>query len=190
MKNALQEQLLKAGLATEEQLTRATSPKRKPPRKQGKGAGGSANRQRQKGARKPGNQSSDLARAYAARQQAEREEAARKKRLKAQRKANRAKIRQLTLDNCLNVDDAELPFQFMVGTNIKNIYVTPDQRKQLLEGQLRITFQDGRRCLISTDIAAKIHELDPEKLIINPTEVEETIDEAYAEFKVPDDLNW
>lgn len=188
MKNALQEQLLKAGLATEEQLTRAASKKRKPPRKSGSGA--NAGRQRHKTARKPDARNSDLAKAYAARQKAEREEAARKKRIKAQRKANRAKIRQLILDNCLNVTDAEIPFQFMVGTNIKNIYVTAPQRQQLLEGKLRITFQDGKRCLIPAKVAAHIHELDPEKLIINPAEVDETIDEAYAEFEVPDDLNW
>ena len=190
MKNALQEQLLKAGLATEEQLTRAKSGKRKPPRQTRKGSGGNPRPSRQKSNRKPASEHSDLAKAYAARQQAEREEAERKKRIKAQRKANRAKIRQLTLDNCLNVADADIPFQFMVGTNIKNIYVTEAQRKQLLDGQLQITFQDGKRCLITAGVAEQIHKLDPEKLIIKPAEVEEHVDESYAEFKVPDDLNW
>jgi uncharacterized protein YaiL (DUF2058 family) len=189
MKNALQEQLLKAGLATEDQLAKAKRGQRRPPGNKGR-KGGRPKRPRDAANSKPRHDDSDLARAWAARQQAEREEAARKKQLKAQRKANRAKIRQLLLDNCLNSDTADIPFQFMVGTNIKNIYVTEEQRKQLLAGALRITFQDGRRCLIPADVATRIHELDPEKLIINPAEVEETIDDDYADFQVPDDLIW
>ena len=184
MKNALQEQLLKAGLATEDQLAKPRQNRRKQSRPQNRKPAG-------KPKRKPKPQDdSDLARAWAARQKAEREEAARKKRIKAQRKANRAKIRQLTLDNCLNADDAEIPFQFMVGSNIKNIYVTEAQRRQLLDGELRITFQDGRRCLIPAEVAARIHELDPEKLIIDPSAVEESADDEYADYQVPDDLIW
>ncbi len=188
MKNALQEQLLKAGLATEDQLAKPKPARRKPRQQKGRKGGGKPGRPQQTG--KARRDDSDLARAWAARQKAEREEAERKKQLKAQRKANRAKIRQLTLDNCLNSDEAEIPFQFMVGSNIKNIYVTEQQRKQLLSGELRITFQDGKRCLIPAAVASQIHELDPEKLIIDPSKVEEQIDDEYADFKVPDDLIW
>lgn len=186
MKNALQEQLLKAGLATEDQLARPKPNRRKKSQQRQRkkpASGGSRDNRRPR-------DDSDLARAWAARQKAEREEAERRKRLKAQRKANRARIRQLTLDNCLNADDADIPFQFMVGSNIKNIYVTAEQREQLLAGALRITFQDGRRCLIPAAIALQIHELDPEKLIIDPSAVEESADDEYADFKVPDDLIW
>jgi len=189
MKNALQEQLLKAGLATEDQLAKPKPGRRKPRGEKGR-RNDRPKRPRDGATGKPRRDDSDLARAWAARQRAEREEAERKKRLKAQRKANRAKIRQLTLDNCLNSDTAEIPFQFMVGNNIKNIYVTEAQRGQLLAGELRITFQDGRRCLIPAAVADQIHQLDPEKLIINPAEVDETIDEDYADFQVPDDLIW
>ena len=186
MKNALQEQLLKAGLATEDQLARPKPNRRKKSQQRHRKKPASGGNRNTRGSRND----SDLARAWAARQKAEREEAERKKRLKAQRKANRTKIRRLTLDNCLNVDDADIPFQFMVGNNIKNIYVTAEQREQLLSGALRITFQDGRRCLIPAAIATQIHELDPEKLIIDPSAVEESADDEYADFKVPDDLIW
>ncbi len=189
MKNALQEQLLKAGLATEEQLQRSQQQKRRPPQgkpKPRKGKSGSGNRARSK---KPPARS-DLAEAYAARIRAEKEEAAQKKRAKALRKANRAKIRQLILDNCLNDPKADIPFQFMVGTNIKNVYVTAAQREQLLAGDMQITFQDGKRCIIPGKIVTTLHDLDPNKLIINPAAVTEDQDDEYAEFKVPDDLSW
>lgn len=189
MKNALQEQLLKAGLATEDQMIKprkkpgkpASRPSRKPKGKPGKPPKSRTAR--------PSSQS-DLAAAYAARQRAEKEEAEQKRRAKAMKKANRAKIRQMTLEHCKNIAEAEIPFQFMVGSNIKKVYVTAEQRNQLLAGELQITFQDGRRCLIPTETATRIHELDPGKLIINPATVEDQHDDDYADFKVPDDLDW
>lgn len=191
MKNALQEQLLKAGLATEEQLARSKKPKAKRrPDKKAPVQNKPLRNKRRGVANKRSQEESDLAKAWAARRKAEREEAAEKKRLKQMRKANRAKVRQLVLNNCQNAEGAEIPFQFLVGSNIKNVYVTPEQRERLVAGELMITFQDGRRCIISATTARQVLELDPEKLIINPAEVEEHVDDEYADYQVPDDLSW
>ncbi|HFD87735.1 MAG TPA: DUF2058 family protein [Gammaproteobacteria bacterium] len=189
MKNALQEQLLKAGLATEDQMIKPRKKPGKPASRPARKPRGKPNQPGKKRPARPSSQS-DLAAAYAARQRAEKEEAEQKRRAKAKKKANRSKIRQITLEHCKNVAEAEIPFQFMVGSNIKKVYVTAEQRNQLLEGKLQITFQDGKRCLIPAETATKIHELDPGKLIINPAAVEDKHDDDYAEFKVPDDLDW
>jgi len=170
-KNALQEQLLKAGLANEKQLHKAHK----------------KNKSRRTGKPK---QRDDLAAAYAARNKAERKEQQEKARLAALKKANQNKIIQLIKNNTLNDDKAGLGYQFTAGTNIKKIYVTETQRKALIEGKLAITFLKGRRCLIAKEIAEQIQLLDPKKMLILNTAEEKDQDDPYADKEVPDDLSW
>lgn len=182
MKNALQEQLLKAGLATEKQVNKANADKKKQKKKAPKKPKAERNQSQQ----------SDLAAAYAARRKQEQQEHAEAQRLAAQRKANRALIKQLVKENTLNVKDAPESFQFVIGSNVKKIFVTVEQKKKLQVGELGITFQNGARCLIPAAIVAKIRELDPEKTVfINPSEDKSSdIEDDYADFEVPDDLDW
>jgi uncharacterized protein YaiL (DUF2058 family) len=189
MKNALQDQLLKAGLVTEEQFKKASAKPRRPPPKS-----------KSKKSKKPTNKknhshNSDLKRAYDARKKLEVAEKHKKEQLAAQRKANRRKIRALISNNTLNKPDAEISYRFIIGQNIKNVYVTEEQQKQLLSGKLAITFFDGKRCIIPRNVADKIMQLDPKKaIIVQPSDVETTHDESreheYSTFKVPEDLQW
>ncbi len=185
MKNALQDQLLKAGLATEDQLKRApTKPHRSTKNK--------AKRARKPVRKKPDQGHIDLKHAYDARKKQEANERRNKEKLAAQRKANRKKIRALIINNTLNQADAEISYQFIVGQNIKNVYVTAEQQKQLLSRELAITFFEGKRCVIPRKIADEILQLDPKKAVVihSPqTETKEGGDE-YSKFEVPDDLQW
>ncbi|MGV6859938.1 MAG: DUF2058 domain-containing protein [bacterium] len=180
MKNALQEQLLKAGLATEKQINKANAAKKK-----GK----------KQAPRKPKNQrkqeQSDLAAAYSARKKAEAAEHAEKQRLAALKKANKATIDALIRDNTLNKDKAELPYQFLVGTTIKKVYVTEEQKAKLLNGEIGIVFRKGQRCIIPKTIVDKILQLDPQKVVFINEPLETSAEEGdYAGFDVPDDLDW
>lgn len=172
IKNALQEQLLKAGLANEKQLHSAH--KKNKSRKTGKP------KQRQ-----------DLAAAYRARSQAERKEQQEQARLAALKKANQKKVQQLIKTNTLNIEDAEIGYQFTAGTTVKKIYVSEEQKEGLAEGRLGITFLKGRRCLIPAEVAVQIMDLDPEKIVVLNTAVEQkTTDSEYDQYEVPDDLTW
>jgi uncharacterized protein YaiL (DUF2058 family) len=187
MKNALQEQLLKAGLATEEQLKKARKKPRRPP------AGKTTKYAKSKPAKKrPEQKSSDLKKAYDARVKQEVDEKRQREKLAAQRKANRKKIRTLITSNTLNKASAETSYRFKIGQNIKNVYVTSEQQKQLLAGELAITFFDGKRCIISRKIANEILQLDPKKAIVIRSQEDKQVDEnsEYANFEVPDDLQW
>ncbi|MGF1643691.1 MAG: DUF2058 family protein [Thiotrichales bacterium] len=204
MKNALQEQLLKAGLITQEQLEQASKPRPKDLPKAGKPkpqtkAKGKLPPKVAKPAPPPAPRpatrptpAEDLKAAYAAKAKAEQEEAQRKAELAARRKANKPKLAALIQAHTLNAPDADVPFQFQVGTNIKRIYVTAAQRQQLLAGDLVITFLDGKRCLIPSAITAQILELDPKKILITQKTAIDTLsaDDPYAEYEVPDDLMW
>lgn len=182
MKNALQEQLLKAGLATEKQVNKANAEKNKQKKKAPKKPKAERNKSEQ----------SDLAAAYSARRKQEQKEHAEAQRLAAQKKANRAVIKQLVKENTLNVKDAQESFQFVIGSNVKKIYVTAEQKTKLQAGELGITFQNGARCLVPRGLILKIQELDPEKTVfLNPSEKSDSdVEDDYADFEVPDDLDW
>ena len=164
MAKSLQDQLLGAGIATEEQLKKAQESKKKPKKSQ-KAQARPKNKPKKK--KKP---VSDLAQFYQQRSSFEkktREEEEKKKKEAARlKKLNNKKIRKLILDNLQNVEDAEIRFNFLVGNNIKYLYVTEQQQEALGKGELAITFLGGRRCLIPSSIVAEIKELEPNKLIV------------------------
>lgn len=188
MSNSLRDQLLKAGLVSEEQAKKAKQPKNKPKTTRGhssgkkrplnKKAGTKPQKDKENNNKKPA--PNDLAKFYAERAKVERSEREaeekRQRELAARRKKVRAEIRNLVKENLQNVDDADIRYNFVVGNNIKYLYVNDQQQDALAAGELAITFQEGKRCLIPITVAKQIQELDPEKIIIintsDNTEVE------------------
>jgi len=191
----LKEQLLKAGLVTEEQVRDADH---KP---KGRGTGKAGRGRRKPGSGKPaargpaqkGPRSAeevDLAEAYRLRAREERElreaEARARREADKRRKENRAKIATLIREHAQNRDDAEQSYHFQVSGKVKQVYVTNDQLAELASGELAITFLEGRRCLIPAAIAEQIQDLDPDKLVVRHAP---TPGDA-AEDDIPDDLMW
>ncbi len=163
--SSLSDQLLKAGLVTEEQVKKATEkPKRKIKPKQKKTFA--------KKMPKKQTEQSDLAKFYGERKQLEnkeKQEATRKKQEAAKlKKEINDKTNKLITDNLLNDDDAEIRFNFVVGTSIKYLFVTEKQQAELMEGKLAITFLASKRSLIPIEIAKQIQEINPKKIVIIP----------------------
>lgn len=169
MANSLQEQLLNSGAATEEQLQKAQEAKKRP-KKQHRPKRAVTNKQQTKPKNKKKQPASDLAQFYNQRTTFERktkeEEEKKKKEAARLKKLNAKKVRKLLLDNLQNVDEAEIRYNFVVGTNIKYLYVTEAQQESLAKGELAITFLGGRRCLIPTAIIDDLRQLEQSKLIV------------------------
>ena len=184
MANSLQDQLLNTGLASEEQLQKALDSKKRPSNraknKPRRSPLNTVSKQPKSVAttnttppKKPKNPPSDLAQFYKKRTKFEkntREEAARKQReAKLLRKENMRKIRKIVLDNIQNAENAEIRYNFIVGSNIKYLHVTEAQQTALSAGELAITFLGKRRCLIPINIIDDLRAIEPSKLIIIPT---------------------
>ncbi len=169
--SSLSDQLLKAGLVTEEQVKKAAEkPKRKIKSK-------IQSRQKKtfaKKIQKKQTEQSDLAKFYGERKQLEnkeKQEVARKKQEAAKlKKEMNDKTNKLISDNLLNNDEAEIRFNFVVGTSIKYLFVTEKQQEELVDGKLAITFLASKRSLIPIDIAKKIQKVNPKKIVIIPAE--------------------
>ncbi|HHJ18520.1 MAG TPA: DUF2058 domain-containing protein [Gammaproteobacteria bacterium] len=185
MINALQEQLLKAGLATEDQARKPRPPQTKKYSSRPKRKPSAKPRPKQK----PQKQTSDLEAAYRARRRAEKAEAEAKSRQAAERKANRNKVKKLIAGHALKLDEDGVLYQFVVGKNIKKVYVTEAQRAQLIAGELAVTFLGGKRCVIPRAVADEIQSLDPQKMVVIH-QPEDDSNKDYAGYEVPDDLIW
>lgn len=161
--SSLSEQLLKAGLVTKEQVKKAEQ-KPKPKAKK------SHNKANRKSIKKTPKEQSDLEQFYNARskqESKEKQKAERKKKELARiKKETNDKINALIAKNLLNDADAEIRYNFVVGTTIKYIFVTEQQQKKLSDGEIGITFLGGKRCLIPKETALEIKQLNPHKIVI------------------------
>jgi hypothetical protein len=167
--SSLSDQLLKAGLVTEEQVKKsAEKPKFKHKKPLVKKMEGNPKKQKKQ------TEQSDLAQFYGERKQLEnkeKQEIAHKKKEAARiKKETNAKINKLISDNLLNDETAEIRFNFVVGTSIKYLFVTEKQQNDLSDGKLAITFLASKRSLIPVEIAKQIQEINPKKIVIIPSE--------------------
>lgn len=107
------------------------------------------------------------------------------------RKALIAEVRQIIVTQAIEIPkEAELPYQFEHDKKVKKLYVTDEQQKQLIRGQLAIAIIDGGYRLIPDKMAEKIETRLAEMVIrIQPESVVEE-DDPYADYQVPDDLMW
>ena len=165
--SSLSDQLLKAGLVTEEQVKKAAEKSSYKPKKSFKKKATTPQKKNKKQT-----ESSDLAKFYAERKQLENKErqaAAHKKKEDARiKKELNEKTNKLISENLLNDESAEIRFNFIVGTSIKYLFVTEKQQADLADGKLAITFLRSKRSLIPLDIAKKIQAINPKKIVIIP----------------------
>jgi uncharacterized protein YaiL (DUF2058 family) len=181
---SLQDQLLKAGLADTEKAKKIQKSKQK----------------QTKAARKSGKQVIDESKLAAERaliKQAERDRALNiHKEQLAHEKAVSAQIIQLIENNRIDCQKGEQIFNFVHEKIIKKIPVSQDIINQLSAGYVSIVGYTRNKQMIyevvPTMVARKIEERDPKKVIHSAdTEIlENSDDDPYAEFIIPDDLVW
>jgi uncharacterized protein YaiL (DUF2058 family) len=179
MRNALQEQLLKAGLAKKSKLDQIA-------REQVKARQGKAPRP------------ADAEAVDVERQRQEKAE--RDRALAAERNAQarqaelRAQARQIIEQSRVQCR-GEIDYRFTDGTVIRSVLVDAATRTQLAKGALVIVRQDEAYALLPRAAADKVIERVPELVVLDhagsaSAQVEGEDDPYYSQFKVPDDLVW
>ena len=181
MAGSLRDQLLKAGLVSNQQVRDS---KRKSHKKR----------------KQAGNKSGEgisLAQAYGQRSQQEKSERDRelnRQREEAKRRKEvKARLRQIIVGNALNDKTAEIARHFEYKGKIRKIYLTADQQKGLNAGRLGIAYFAGRYYLLDGERIATVGEVDQPSValfISAEDSTDENEDQEYAQFKVPDDLMW
>lgn len=176
---SLRDELLKAGLVSVDKAKKQASDTRKQDHQRKKSKVLAAE---------------EAARQAEARRQVEAEAARKRERdrqLNLEREAEKhhrelvARAHQLIGSHRLNESDAEIPYNFLDsdGHWIRVIRVTPAQRKGLAMGQLSIVRGDRHEfdfALTPREIAAKLREFIPERVLVLHAESEILEEESYA----------
>ncbi len=176
-KNALQAQLLKAGLVDTKQAQKI-------------------NKQQQH-AQKTGQQDQEVKRALA---QAAADKLSRDQALNleqkqaAEEKALKANIRQMLTQHQISGTAGDIAYQFIDSGKIKKIYVTQALYDQIVKGSVVIARLDEQYPLLPRPLADRIAERAPEVIVVRndkttlTTDMDE--DDPYAAYVIPDDLMW
>lgn len=180
MGNSLQDQLLKAGLASEAQAKKAEA--RKVPKKRGK----------KKGRKEPAlSESAQLARQAMA-DKAQKDRALnQQRRAEADAKALAAQVRQLIEQNRLTREEGDVAYHFVFEGKVRRVYVTAEIQSRLVGGSAAIVRLGSSFEVVPGSIAEKIKSRDP-GCVVDQQATESSSDESdpYKDYKVPDDLMW
>ncbi|MDH5612723.1 MAG: DUF2058 domain-containing protein [Gammaproteobacteria bacterium] len=181
MSNPFQDQFLKAGLVSKQQVQKAQQDKQKTKKQQ-------HNNKKIKIV-----DESKIKAQQAAEEKAKRDrELNQKKQEQVRQKAISAEIDQLITSNRIERDDScEIAYNFEHQKKIKRIYVNEDMQKQIVQGKLGIARITGQYELIPKVIAEKIQQRNEKRVILFDPE-QQVIDEndPYADHQIPDDLMW
>lgn len=190
MGNSLQEQLLKVGLVTEAQLKQAADKTKSKSQKQKAKKTKKANRPRENRAVGP-QPTAEVVQAKGPKDQ-EVAQAKTAPEANADRKALRARVKTLLRRQRLNDPDGDIAHHFVVGKHVRRLYVTDEQQKRLVAGQLTIVVLGERSYLVPTEITQELAGLDLDITIVaaNDRREKEDNEAAYGMYQVPDDLRW
>ncbi len=179
MGNPFQEQLLKAGLVTKQQVQKANKSKHK--------------KKKQLSKKDKTVDEAKLKLQKIAEQKSKRDrELNKKKELQTKQKAISSEINQLIENNFIKRDNmCEIIYNFEHQNKIKHIYINNDMKQQLINGKLGIARIEGRYELVPLTIAEKIQQRNEKRIIIFVDEQQKTDEnDPYAEYQIPDDLTW
>jgi len=173
MRGSLQDQLLKSGIATEEQLKK---PKPKPKHK-----GKSKAKPQKKPAQSPVKAT-----------QAERKPVEEPKTLG---KALRTEIKQLLKAHKLNDKTGEIPYNYVIAGQVKRFFINEKQQTELKAGKMVIVNWNTISYLIGTEAEQALRKLHPTIEVASVSEPEKTVEkkqenDPYAKYEIPDDLSW
>jgi uncharacterized protein YaiL (DUF2058 family) len=181
MSLSLRDQLLKAGLVSEQQVQRAEREKRQQdyvaPRGRKKHTGPSPQ---------------ELAIQKAAAEKAAKDtELNRRKQEKLERRAKFAEIKQLVAAHQVARVETEDFYNFQDGTNIKRVPVNPELRGKLVAGTMAIVRCEGRYAFVSAEVGEQVRARVERALIhLHKPAAPPSDDDPYKDFAVPDDLVW
>ncbi|MDP5030534.1 MAG: DUF2058 domain-containing protein [Paraglaciecola sp.] len=181
---SLQEQLLKAGLTDKKKVKQVKQQKHKQAKAQ----------QRHKVVE------SDEAKLAAAEaieaKKAKDRELNQQTKLEAEKKAIVAQIKQLIEVNKQPRGKADVVCNFTDGTLIKRMYVGTETQKHISQGKLAIVKYEQAYELVPMPVADKIAERDPLVVVYRSDTISaedqksSEDDDWYADYQIPDDLNW
>ena len=195
MKKSLQDQLLGAGLVDGKKAKQISKESRKQKKQQGKG-------------KQPSLSEAQVAARQTQQEKLERDQALNQQRKQeADQKAIAAQVAQMIAQFKVARSGGELEYHFTDNNKVKKIVVTQSAYDEIVRGRLCIVRSGESYELIPKPVAEKIRERDNESVVVSnvknqpsrdiqndqaspESSAEQSDDDYYARFEIPDDLNW
>ena len=141
------------------------------------------------GSRNPKNSELSLDEAWALREREERRQAGRARQAKLAEERRRReineKIRAIVGSGRLNRDDAAVPRHFLFNGRIRKLYVTPEQQRALVAGEIGIVYLTGGYHLLPAEAVESVRKISAEHVVDLQDD-----DSDEDDHPVPDDLVW
>ena len=182
MSNPFQEQLLKAGVVTKQQVQKVKQEGNKKKKQQ-----------KQRSKKDVVVDKTKLKAQQAVEEKARRDrELNKRKEEHAKQKAISIEINNLITDNCIDrKENCEIIYNFEHQKKVKRIYVNEDMKQQIIKGKLGIARIEGRYELVPKSIAEKIQQRNEKRVVLFTNDEQETdANDPYADYQIPDDLTW
>ncbi|HEB56283.1 MAG TPA: DUF2058 domain-containing protein [Gammaproteobacteria bacterium] len=180
MNNPFQEQLLKAGVVSKQQVQKANKDKQK-------------KKKQQRNQKQATIDETRLKARQAADEKALRDrELNQRKQEQARKKAISAEINQLITGNRIERNEqCDIPYNFEHQKKVKRIYINEEMKQKIIQGKLGIARIEGRYELVPRSIAEKIQRRNEKRIILFDNEsIDVDENDPYAEYQIPDDLIW
>lgn len=179
MGKSLADQLLKSGIASKKQAKQAEAEKRRKQKQQ---------RQQKEAITDEAQLAAEKARA----EKVERDrELNRQKKAEADKKALAAQIKQIISQNHIAPEEGENSFNFTDDNHVKTLHLSDKQIKALRSGRLAIARLQNQYEIIPSPVAHKIKDRAAQHIVyLAEASVADETDSEYADFEVPDDLEW
>ncbi|MEK6750063.1 MAG: DUF2058 domain-containing protein [Pseudomonadota bacterium] len=177
MANSFQEQLLKARLVDGHKVKKANHEKHKQKKQHAEPKGAAA-------------QKTQVQQAMA--EKAERDRGLNRQKVEMEnKKAIAAQIKQLVDVYAVAKGQGDCAYNFEDDGKVKCVYVTDVQRGELARGVLVIVKQDDAYAIVPRPVADKIASRDASRVLRSKDAGQNAAeDDAYANYKIPDDMMW
>ncbi len=178
-KKSLQDQLLNAGLVSENKAKQMRSEKRKKKKQKGNDA-----------------VASDAALSVQQKKQAQAEKDRQlneEQKKSAETQALLHQIKHLIEQNheALPPPDEAIPYHFSYQGKVKTLYISSEQKNKLIAAKLAIAIVMDQFYLVSVQTADKLKQRSPQSVAVLLSEEPKTQEnDDYKGFEVPDDLIW
>jgi uncharacterized protein YaiL (DUF2058 family) len=175
---SLQEQLRLAGLANQKQVVKARKAKNTKEKMQRKGA-------------VIADETADLVKQHEAEKLAKDRALNDARNRAAEERAVQAQIQQMIELNAIP-DRGDVEFSYDHNGKIRNLFVTTEIRKALVNGVLSIVGANKSESIVPSKVARKIAERDASWILLLNTKSDAgaELDDEYAGYEIPDDLMW
>jgi len=110
-----------------------------------------------------------------------------------ERKKLKAKIKTLIDENKTETWKGETVYRYLVDKKIRELYVAEVLHPKLAAREVAITRYNGETFIVPRDTGLAIKEINPQWSVFNLEKEETTTEQVegdYADYQVPDDLQW